>query len=896
MCISINIPDIQISYVSHDVLDKFSEYLSSDFQSSVQQPVSLNMLPGATPVFSRARPIPVKLRDQVKLELQRLVETGKLTKVFSSDYASPIVVCFKKNGDVRICGDFSVHINKHLDPVQSPLPTVDDVMSRTGRATVFSQIDLMNAFLQLPLDEVSKQFTTINTSEGLFTYNYLPFGLCASPGIFQAFITKILNGIDDIIVYQDDILILSPDRHSHSKTLHSVLSSLRNAGVKVNSDKCKFFTDEVQYLGHVFSSRGVCPNPDKVKAITSAPAPVNIKQVQAFLGMCNYYSRFIPNFATVLAPLYALLKKNVPFHWGSEQHGCFVQIKRLFQSYTLLKSFDPNHETMLETDSSGYGIAAVLFQRDNTRSPWDLVQCASRTLNAAERNCSNIEREALSIVFGVEKFRHYLLGSKFTICNDQRPLSKLFSHDAGVPSTCSARIQRWKLKLSQFNYVLHYSKGCDNVTSDCLSRMPLLETVEEFEPYELVCAINSIDSSFVTSDQIKQQTDRDPDLVQLKQFIKFGCPDKIVNPTLSKFKSLIPQMTLMRGCIMYNNRVFIPQASRKTVLNQMHEGHPGILGMKSLARSLIWYPGLDKDIELLVKSCPNCQSVRSLPKQSNIQWPTPSRPWSRIHVDHFQFNDKICLIAVDSLSKYIECEIVASTSVSETMDALRAIFSRNGLCDVLVSDNASCFTAANFQDFLCSNGIKHITPPPYSPSSNGQAERGVRVVKELLKKQNLSGSFKSRLARALFHYRCVPHSVTQISPCIALNNRRFVARKDRINPNYYPKFESEDKYKLVRQFKVGNKVLALNVREGKKWYPATVVEKIGINVYNVHVFEFDVIWKRHLNQLLAIPDTSDVVSLEPENVLANQTDHTSEPPTRRSVRARNPVSRYGWEN
>ena len=159
-------------------------------------------------------------------------------------------------------------------------------------------------------------------------------------------------------------------------------------------------------------------------------------------------------------------------------------------------------------------------------------------------------RERLSALFleCMEKFRHYLLGSKFTICNDQCPLSKLFAHDAGVPSTCSARIRRWKLKLSQFNYVLHYSKGYDNVTSDCLCRMPLLETVEEFEPYELVYAINSIDSSFVTSDQINQQTDRDPDIVQLKQFIKFGCPNKIMNPTLSKFKSLIPQMTLMRGC------------------------------------------------------------------------------------------------------------------------------------------------------------------------------------------------------------------------------------------------------------------------------------------------------------------------------------------------------------
>jgi len=181
------------------------------------------------------------------------------------------------------------------------------------------------------------------------------------------------------------------------------------------------------------------------------------------------------------------------------------------------------------------------------------------------------------------------------------------------------------------------------------------------------------------------------------------------------------------------------------------------------------------------------------------------------------------------LSKYIECEIVNSTSVDETIDTLRVIFSRNGLCDVVVSDNASCFTAQQFKDFLSNNGVQHITPAPYCPASNGQAERGVKVIKDLLKKLSSDKcSLKSRLAKALTQYRSVPHSVTNIPPSVALNNRRYVTARDRVNPNYCHVYNPYLKTTTIPQFDIGENVLALNLREGPKWYHATIVQKLGM--------------------------------------------------------------------
>ena len=418
--------------------------MSDDFKANVTKTVSLEVEENVTPIFYKSTSVPVRLRDLVKKELQQLEHEGIIIKVFTSEWASPTVYVLKsENKSVRICGDYSATINKNPKLNQCPLPSVAAMISRVGNSSIFSKIDLKSAYLQLPLDDASKDYNTINTSEGLYRHNYLPFGLCSSPGIFQSFMCKILNGIQNTVIYQDDILVLTPSIAVHNVTLRKVLTALMQAGVKVNPSKCQFFTDSVAYLGHIFNKDGVHPDPKKLRAIIDAPQPTCLKQMQSFVGLYNFYSRFVDKFADVFAPLYKLLQKNVKFFWGEEQKKCFETIKELFCSSKVLRLYDSHLETLLETDASSYGIAAVLMQRENNYTPWYPVQFASRTLNKSERNYSNIEREALSVIFGCYHFRKFLLDAHFIIRNDQQPLRKLLAHDAGLPTTCSARLQLW---------------------------------------------------------------------------------------------------------------------------------------------------------------------------------------------------------------------------------------------------------------------------------------------------------------------------------------------------------------------------------------------------------------------------------------------------------------------
>ena len=925
MKMKVIIPDKikQLNYFSSTVLDKFKNYLSMDFQSCVKHEVKLNLKENAIPIFSKCRPVPIRLKNAVKQELDRLVDLGKITKVFESEWSSPIVAVLKDTGDVRICGDFSGTVNKYLQPVQSPLTSIDDVISQIGEAKYFSKVDLSQAYLQIPLNEESKSLTTINTSDGLYRYNYLPFGLSVSPGIFQGFISKVLNGISNLIIYQDDILVLTNTVDHHNEVLYLVLTALHNTGIKLNIEKSEFFVSSVSYLGHVFDNKGVHPSPDKIRAICNAPVPKNIKQLQAFIGICNFYSKFIPNFSNKMVPLYNLLKKGITFKWDSAQQKSFDYIKNCFKTNNVLNLFNPKYETMLETDSSGYGLGAVLCQRKNSNFDWHPVQFISRTLNTAEQNYSNIEREALSVVYACEKLSKFLLGCYFIIRNDHKPLKRIFKSDSGVPINVSARLQRWALRLSQFQYEFVYSKGSENIQSDCLSRLPLADTVSHTEPYELIFTLNTLDNMPITSDKIKECTDSDEDLKMLKSHIKYGWPVHEKNPRLSVYKRVFEKLSILRGCVLYESRVVIPMSLRADVLNLFHEGHPGIVGMKSLIRGVIWYPNIDSDIESLVKNCPSCQVNRAKPPQNNnITWPEPKRAWSRLHIDHFFFENKICLIVCDSFSKYIECEIVDSVSVDCTIDALRLIFSRNGISDIIVSDNATSFTASKFKDFLATNSIKHITSPPYSPSSNGQAERAVRVIKDLLKKCTSDEPFRTRLCRVLFYYRTTPHSVTSIAPCVSLNNRKYISIKDKINPKFNALAEYQNS-KTISRFNIGDRVLALNLRNGPKWLQGTVVAVRGVNVFDIHINSLDIVWSRHSNQLLKLPPISNPVekpisqksssnicsdssspnqgtSQEPSS-LANVPNSnvcssgpcSIEPGLRRSSRITKPVVRYG---
>ena len=496
------------------------------------------------------------------------------------------------------------------------------------------------------------------------------------------------------------------------------------------------------------------------------------------------------------------------------------------------------------------GIGSCLMQKHP--EGWMPTQFASRSLNAAERNYSQIEREALSVLFGVEKFKKFILGAKFIVKNDHNPLKKLFGSTSPIPENVSARIKRWALRLSQFDFDFQYIQGKDNVNGDYLSRFPLKDTSTIHEPYELIFVIKSLNKLPINCHDIKKHTDEDKSLSKLKSYILNGFPSNL-DSDLKEFKNIVDEISIVHGCLMFRNRVIIPKSIRAEVLECFHENHPGISAMKNLTRSVIYYFGLDKDVERLCKQCKICQNSQDKPPQNNtIEWPIPEKKWSRIHVDHFFREGKTFFLAIDAKTKYVECNLVNSTSSVCTIKALREFFSRNGLPHTIVSDNASNFTSFEFKEFLRQNNIEHITPPPFSSPTNGLAERTVRTLGKFLGK-NKCGDMHTRLCNILLHYRSTPHSITKISPSVALNNRKILTLKDQISPNnvVFPKKEG----KVVKSYSIGDNILALSCRPGKKWYNGVIVDKEGVNIYSVFIKELNQTWRRHSNQIwLSVPD------------------------------------------
>ena len=846
--ISVNMPTELASIrtvTKCSVFEKFWDFLSPNFKSDVKIRVNIKVDSDCKPLFFKPRSVPFRYRCLVKEELANLENAGIIKRLDHSDWACPVVAVLKPTGKIRLCGNYALTINKFTKTITYPMPTLDYVLGNIGDAKVFSRIDLQNAYLQLPLDEESKKYTVINTSEGLFQYNYLPFGISSASAIFQCFISQVLSGVPNTICYMDDVLVLTKTQNEHLDALDKVFTALQGAGVKLNSGKSCYFTSSVEYLGHVLSNEGARPNPLKVQAILEAPCPSNVKEVQSFVGLCTYYSRFIPNFSSAFAPLYALLKKDAKFAWDKKHQACFEIIKDLFRGTKILKLFDPNLETAIETDASNYGIAAVLLQKHN--EAFMPVQFASKTLTSAQKNYATIDKEALAVMFGIERFREYLLGGKFQIRTDHKPLVKLLGRENAMPVNCSARLQRWNLRLSQYNYTIIHIPGESNYISDCLSRLPLAESKDDLEPTELVLLLRDLETHNVSAKEISVETQKDPMLTKIKHYIMHGFPTT-VDETVRPFWKVKENLSLYNNCIMYGCRVVVPQRYRRKVLEILHVNHPGMSAMKGTARSLVWYPKIDDDIDNFIKSCSKCMANARIPKQtSKSEWPRPINKWSRLHIDHCFFQNEIILVVVCALTRYIEAEVVKSVNSKATIEMLDTIFSRNGLPSSIVSDNSSSFTSEEFQNYLAQKAIEHVKPAPYHPSSNGQAERSVGIIKNAMKKA--TGTVKERLRHVLLHYRNTPHSVTGVAPAVSLNGRVYVTEKERINPRYAPE-KLHKKPVDITVFQVGDHVHALNLRQGPKWLAGFVKEKIGINMYKIYITRLDVVWTRHVEQLL----------------------------------------------
>ena len=719
------------------LLDKYSDVFKDELGTMKGVNVHLEQKPDCKPKFFRARSVPYALKKGIEDELDRLIKQGTYKAVSHSAWAAPIVPVRKDDGSIRICGDYKLTVNPATECDTYPVPKTEDLLATLNGGDMFSKLDLRQAYQQILLDEESQRLCTINTHRGLFQPTRLQYGIHAASGLFQREMECRLTDVPRTIVRVDDILITGKGDNEHFANLEKVLQMLQENGLRLKRSKCTFLSPEVTYLGFKISSKGVETVEEKVQAVLEAPAPNNISKLRSFLGMLQYYHRHLPNLASTLEPLHKLLRNNEPWVWGEPQEAAFQAAKGRLASSDLLVHYDPAKPLVLAVDASPYGVGAVLSHRlDQTERP---IAYASRTLNFAERNYSQTEREGLAMIYGVKKFHQYLYGQKFQVLTDHKPLLGIFGESRPIPVHSAARVQRWAIIMSAYNYELLYRPGEKNGNADGMSRLPV-QCMDE-EEFRVPNHIHMVDlvHAPVTSAEVKRETGKDVVLTRVKEFVVEGWPDEFVpGEDFKPYKSRAEELTVEDGCILWGGRVVIPPKFREKILQELHSSHAGMNRMKMLARGYCWWPGMDQQIEGEASCCDVCiEFARNPPAAILHPWEMPSRPWSRIHLDHAgPFLGRTFLIVVDSYTKWVDIYDVPSTATEHVIEKLRTSFKMQGLPDSIISDNYHSFTSKEFEDFVKSNGVLHITSAPYHPSSNGAAERTVQSFKQTLKKLN----------------------------------------------------------------------------------------------------------------------------------------------------------------
>ena len=804
---------------------------------------------GAIPISEGPRRTSPNNRKIMRDAVKKMIESG-IIEPSRSPWAAPVVLVPKKTGEVRFAIDYR-KLNAVTKKEIYPLPRIDDTLDALGDAKFFSTFDMAAGYWQIPMSINDREKTAFVTHEGQYQYNVMPFGLCNAPATFQRLMDTVLAGLkwQSCLVYLDDVIVFSNDFDKHLLDLHAVLTRLREAGLKLKAKKWHFCCEEVDFLGHVISNKGIKANPKKLEVIKNWPVPETVKQIQSFLGLTGYYRRLVKDYALLELPLRNLTRNDVEFIMGEKELLSFNKLKEKLISDPILglPNFSGEYPFEVHVDASDLGLGAVLCQKiDNMER---VIQYISRTLTKDELKWHTKEKEALGIVWSLLQFKPYLLGQPFVVRTDHESLKWLHKADKG-------RLARWALALSEFQFKIEPRKGTQNANADALSRNTVHADIpnEEMDelPYIYVCNISSVEKRTIV-DLYRQLVDAqksdkcfracfDKLTKQLHEKARLELDKKYTSSKPTEQIDLILDNGLI--CRQFNKRlqVLVPRVESvvHSLLYHHHDaplaGHLGRTRTYNKIRQAYYWPGMPQDVKRYVAGCLKCQTHKASKPNDKQFLLYPSvfkQPNARIGIDLIgplplteRYNQYI-LTAIDYFTKMAMAIPIRDKTAMSVAEALyNGWYCSNGIPYEIQSDQGGEFTGDVVRRLNDRLETDHRVTTPYNPAANGEVERLNRTLKNSLRiyAEEFIGTWDKHLPSICFAYNTSRHEVTGYSPFYLWHGREARLPTDVFEGGFQEISHDIDQYQLLmtqhlkRAYEIVKKQLEENALDVKnKW-------------------------------------------------------------------------------
>ena len=778
-------PDLtQFEQISDDIeldlsqlVDEFPDVFDDSKVTPIKgDPMKIHLnrnSPGYKPFKTNtARKVPLHFQEEADKTLQWFLDSGVIEKVpdnETTEWCSPGFFVAKPNGKVRLVVDYR-EINQYIDRPVHPFPSPRDIVRDIKPDSKwFLKMDATQGYYQVPLDDESKNLTTFLLPSGRYRFTRAPMGLSPSSDGFCERTDNILQPVPDLLKIVDDALLQAPTKQAVLQKFRIALNCCRQHNLTLSRSKLHL-GKEIGFAGYLIGEDGVKPDPKRVEAITNYPPPHDLTQVRSFLGLCNQLGFFIPDLAQVTKPIRDLLKKNVSFQWLQPQIDAFTKAKEILTSTLLVKPFDSSLQTELLTDAARLGgLGYALIQREKG-GDIRLVQCGSRSLSSPETRYATNELEALAIYYAITSCHFYLMGCKFTVVTDHKPLLGTFHKN--LQDIDNARLLRFREKLTDYNFDIIWTPGKCHLIADALSRAPVFSP--SFDE-EVTC--NSVLALAVAEDPSLQPlydaAAEDPDYQDtIEAFLQAKHPKNLppLHPA-RRFAHFWDDISLFDDSLLTykDERIIIPKSFRKTILANLHISHSGISKTRALAQQLYFWPGISKDIADMINSCEACTFHR--PSQNEVihEFQSAISPMQAVSLDLYECAGHDYLVMVDRYSNFLWSQRLNRTTTESVTGALNHWFLEYGYPSTIISDNGPQFRS-EFKEYCTMNHIKHLTSSPYNHQSNGLAEAAVKAAKRLLHKSDSLADFKVRLQA----WRNVPTTGHDTSP-----SERFFGRRQR---------------------------------------------------------------------------------------------------------------------